>query len=228
MALYTPGAFAPIISGSVGATVFSHNRGGSYMKNKAIPLNPHTTYQVAARNLFTNFAQAWRTLTGAQQAAWDAAAPSFPIVNRVGAVVILSGFNFYVRQNININLAGGSSITIPPSPGTVIAPLTFGATCIAGAISLAYTPTPVPVGQVLFVYGTPGLSTGKTFVKSQFRLFAVIAAAAASPFVATVKYTARFGAPIAVAGQKLFFEIEPVVIASGLTGIRSEASCLTS
>jgi hypothetical protein len=228
MALYTPGAFAPIISGSVGATVFSHNAGGAYMKNKSIPLNPNSPYQISARNLLTLFAQKWRSLTEAQQAAWNAAAPSFPVTNRIGETITLSGFNFYVRQNININLAGGSSISVPPSPGTVVSPLTFSGTCTGGAISLIYTATPVPTGQVLFVYGTIGLSTGKNFVKSQFRLFAVLAAAAASPFSATTLYTARFGPPLSGVGQKLFFQIEPVVIASGLTGIRSEAVVYTA
>jgi hypothetical protein len=110
----------------------------------------------------------------------------------------------------------------------VIAPLTFTATVAAGVITFTFTASPVPTGQALFCWATPGQSLGKSFVKSQFRMFHVAAAAVASPLVVTTFYTARFGAPLSGVGQKLFFQIQPVVVASGLTGIPTKAQALTS
>jgi len=228
MAKYLPGAFTPIISGGVGATVFSHNSSGTYIKNKTIPINPSTIYQVSARSLFTTYSQLWRTLSPANQALWNAFAIANPIVDRVGSLITISGINMYIRCNSNIINGGGSAILAPPFGIAVPAVLTLTGTCIAAAQILTFTPTPVPVGSAMFCWATAPQSLGKSFVRSQFRLYHISAAAVASPLTVTTFYNARFGAPPAVAGAKIFHRLQFVQLSTGWTSALLQATVLTS
>ena len=49
MALIKTGPAVAVISGSVGGTVFSRNKGGAYMRNRSIPVNPQSAAQVVVR-----------------------------------------------------------------------------------------------------------------------------------------------------------------------------------
>lgn len=226
MALVKYGEFIVDMSGKVGGTINSNNRGGKYAKNWARPVNRNTVYQINARNLQTRFAQLWRTLTAAQRAAWIAAAPLFPYVNRVGDTVFLSGFNLYCKLNINLALVGVAAITVPPAAAGVTAVLTLTLAIIAGVGTLTFTPTPVPAGINFLVWATPGLSAGVSFVKNQYRLIGFIPAAGVSPFTITTMYNARFG-PAAV-GSRVFAGLQPINIVTGQTGLMLVSNTIAS
>jgi hypothetical protein len=226
MALVKYGEFIVAMSGKAGGTINSNNRGGKYAKNWARPVNRNTIYQIGARNTQTRFAQLWRTLTAAQRAAWIAAAPTFPYVNRVGDTVFLSGFNLYCKLNINLALVGVTPLTTPPAAGGVTTVLTLTATEIAGVTTLTFTPTPIPAGTNFLVWATPGLSAGVNYVKNQYRLIGFFAAAVTSPQVITTIYNARFGAP--VIGSKIFYGLQPINIVTGQTGLMLNTSVIAA
>ena len=113
-------------------------------------------------------------------------------------------------------MAGGAVISVPPTPAAVPALTTAVLTGVAGvALSLAYTPTPIPALTYMIVLMTGPQSQGKNFVASEFRVIATLAPAAASPYVATADYVAKFGA-VPPAGQKVFFRAFQITRASGL------------
>lgn len=59
-------------SGSIGATVHSHNRFGQYIRARSVPVNPNTARQVIARNAARSIMIAWQnTLTQDQRDAWN-------------------------------------------------------------------------------------------------------------------------------------------------------------
>jgi hypothetical protein len=58
-------------------------------------------------------------------------------------------------------------------------------------------------------------SQGRNFVASEFRFITALAPAAASPYVATADYIAKFGS-IPAAGLKVFFRAYQITRASGL------------
>jgi hypothetical protein len=204
--------------GKIGGHVASKNRGGAYLRTKVTPVNPQTSFQNTARNRVTTLSQAWRGLTATQQAAWNSAVSNWQKTDIFGDLKSPSGINLYVRLNANLSQIGVAAIATPPSPNTVVGPVTLALTATAGtpSLSLVYTATPVPAATTWIVRMTPQVSAGKSFVKSLFRNLTTIAPAGASPDNLLASYNTRFGT--LVAGEKIFVE---VIAISNTTGVKS-------
>lgn len=87
-------------SGSIGGTVWSHNKAGVYIRNRSIPVNPNTDRQAAVRVAVRNLSIFWDTeLTQGQRDAWDEYAANVSWINRLGQSINLTGLNHYVRCN---------------------------------------------------------------------------------------------------------------------------------
>jgi hypothetical protein len=209
------GAIVTDVRGSLGGHTFSRNTYGPIARTKVTPVNRSTTAQQLVRGLFTAIAQAWRGLTDAQRAGWNSLAQEVTRTNIFGDSSKLTSFNLFLRLNRNITNLGGAIILDAPAKPTLtsITSLTLVAKVAAGLVTLAYAPTPVPAGFDLVISATPQMSPGISFVKSEYRKLAVVAAAAASPYVATTAYAAMFGTP--VLGNRIFFQAKLVHIASG-------------
>lgn len=101
MALVKTGGGIGEISGSIGSWVFARNKGGQYIRNRAIPINPNTERQDTVRASMAYLTDRWaNTLTGAQRAAWNLYASSVSMKNRIGETIYHSGFNHFIRSNI--------------------------------------------------------------------------------------------------------------------------------
>jgi len=95
-------------SGKQGGIVWSHNAGGPYVRNRAIPVNPNTDRQVAVRNAVRGLAIHWQiTLTQNQRDAWDTYGANVSWTNRLGQTITLSGLNHYIRSNTPRLAIGG-------------------------------------------------------------------------------------------------------------------------
>lgn len=204
--------------GKIGGHVASKNRGGAYLRTKVTPVNPQTSFQSVARARITTFSQGWRSLTAAQQSAWNSAVSNFQKTDIFGDLKNPSGLNLYVRLNSNITEAGGTAIVLPPLPGTVTAPLTVTLTGAAGtpALSVAWTGGAIPADTAWVARLTPQVSAGRSFVKSLYRNLLVLPAADTTPTDILTEYNARFGT--LVAGQRIFLEVVAVNL---LTGVKS-------
>lgn len=87
-------------SGKQGGIVWSHNKGGPYVRNRAIPTNPNTQRQVTVRTATRNLAIAWDVeLSQAQRDAWDVYAANVSWLNRLGQSIKLTGLNHFIRSN---------------------------------------------------------------------------------------------------------------------------------
>lgn len=222
------GALVVAGSGKIGGHVASKNRSGAYLRTKVTPINPRTTSQVGARTRLGTLAIAWRGLTGAQRLLWNNAVASFSKTDIFGDLRNPSGFTLFQKLNNNLVNVGIAAIDVPPLPIAVPSLISLLPTqAPAGATSIAYTATPTPAGTVLIIKATAPLSPGKSFVKSEFRQISKLAAAAASPYVATADYAAKFGGP-GFAGQKVFFEAHYISIVTGQAGQPIQASCIVT
>lgn len=97
--------FLPIIgtdlSGSLGGITASHNRGGAYFRNRAIPVNPNTVFQQAVRGFLAALTSLWNdTLTVVQRAAWDLYALNVPLLDTLGNPRNVGGLGMYIRSNV--------------------------------------------------------------------------------------------------------------------------------
>lgn len=88
-------------SGKQGGIVWSHNKGGPYVRNRAVPTNPNTDRQVVVRNYVRGLAIGWaNTLTQVQRDAWDLYAANVSWTNALGQTISLTGLNHYIRSNV--------------------------------------------------------------------------------------------------------------------------------
>ncbi len=102
---FTAGLAIGQLSGSLAGVVASRNRFGPYFRNRAIPVNPNTGRQMAARNAFSSLATAWSNdLSQLERDAWNLYASQVTVKDALGNDIFLSGFNMFIRTN---------TITIP-------------------------------------------------------------------------------------------------------------------
>lgn len=218
------GALVVAGSGKINGFVASRNRAGAYFRTKVTPVNPQTASQNAVRQRLTGNAQAWRGLSEAQRASWNAAVSSFARTDIFGDLKNPSGFNLFVRLNNNLEAAGQSPLTAAPVPSEV---LTVNFTALAADVSDAEVVLTlsgnVPAGTSMLVFATPGVSPGVNFVKSEYRLISVQAPAATTPIDVGAAWIAKFGSLIA--DQKLFVK---VVFVNNTTGQTSSAQSLST
>lgn len=117
------------LSGSMGGITASHNRGGSYFRQRAIPVQPNTIEQQIVKAIFGALSTRWnQVLTAAQRDEWDLYAVNTPVLNVIGETITLTGLNMYIRGN-SPRIQGSQSI-IDNGPNT------FGLPSVS-ALSLA-------------------------------------------------------------------------------------------
>lgn len=103
-------------SGSLAGVTFSHNKGGEYVRRRAIPTNPNSTFQQAVRGIVAALSNHWlNTLTAAQRAAWETYAENVTIVDRLGDPIYITGLNHYVRSNTPLLQAGMTRVDAAPT-----------------------------------------------------------------------------------------------------------------
>lgn len=214
--------------GKLAGTVFSKNRGGAYVRTKVTPVNPQTSFQASVRARLTQLSQDFRSLTAAQIAAWNSAVQSFSSTDVFGDIKNPSGINLYTKLNLNLLNAGQSVISTPPLPGAVDGVPVSGITVDSSpsTLDIASSLAAVPAGHTMIVEATAPQSPGKSFVKSEYRVVATVAAATAFPYSAQAAYVAKFGA--LVAGQKVFVRVKTVNNTTGQASQYSSASAITA
>jgi len=210
-------------SGSLAGQTSSRNRYGQYRRTRANPVNPSSTFQQAARTRLTTNAAAWRLLTSEQRAAWDVLGSNITRTDSLGQTYTLTGAQAYASINGN-NLAAGNVVVADAPARLEPAQITLGAiVCTNAAHTIAYTTTPLPAGERLFVFASKQRSPGRAF-EGDLRLILVTAAAAASPTDIKAPYLARFGA--LVIGQRVFYSVSRY--AGGFVGVPSSATAVCS
>lgn len=101
MAIITFGGGVAAASGSIAGTTFSRNKGGPYIRNRAVPTNPNTAYQQAVRSIVAQLTSTWYGgLNAAQRASWDAYAENVPLPNALGEPRNVGGLGMFVRSNV--------------------------------------------------------------------------------------------------------------------------------
>jgi hypothetical protein len=182
-------------SGSLAGQTSSRNRYGQYRRTRAIPVNPGSGAQTEARARLASNSAAWRALTDLQRAGWLSLGLAMSRTDSLGQTYTLNGFGAFCSINGNRLAAGDAVVDDAPALITPSDLLTATVTLTDAAFSIAYTPTPLPAGQRLFVFASPQRSAGRAS-ENDYRLVFVTAAAAASPANVFAAYEARLGTPI--------------------------------
>ena len=207
------------IRGSAGATTFSKNRFGNYMRRRVSPVNPSTIAQNDQRNLVEYLSTYWAThLSDVERLSWATQASQKTLTDTLGQTYTMTGQNLFVGVNAVRTRAGAAIVDTAPGPGAMPALASIGGTVTADdapasqAVSIKLTGTPA-AGGYLQLWATAPMSAGRTFVKpSEYRLLKVVSSATI-PATTSIKteYLAKFGAtPAAFVGLKVAFKCVPV------------------
>lgn len=215
MAKFTPGPMAASISGSIGGTTFSHNRGGPYTRRRAIPSNPSSSFQLARRAALATISQQWSGLTAAQRQAWLEWARQNPIINTLGNSVLLSGEQAYIQINSRLFLSGDTLLSVPP---IVSAPPAFTSIVQDGDIGVGDTDltfaAALATGNRVWLRAAIVNSAGVSYVKNLMKFVAVSTANQTSPWDNQAALTTRLGT--LTVGQTLHVEAAQFAPATGL------------
>lgn len=111
------------LSGRLAGNVFSHNKGGDYVRVGTTPTNPNTARQQATRTILGDLASAWSTtLTEGQRDQWNTYAEGHAVKDAFGDDIYLTGIAWFQKVNARLIDAGDSIMTTPPTtsgPGGV-------------------------------------------------------------------------------------------------------------
>jgi hypothetical protein len=214
--------------GKLGGHVASKNRAGAYFRTKVTPVNPSTVAQLGARSRFASLSSAWRGLTTAQRSTWIANVANYAKTNIFGQLKNPSGSNLYQRLNNNLLVIGESALSDCPPIGAVATMSSFSFAVSEGGGTILLTFAPVIPATIKFkVFATPGMSPGINFVKSEFRLISVLDNTDLTGLDIATEWSAVFGS-VPPEGQKMFFKLVPVLVASGLEGNAISAEAIVA
>lgn len=203
------GALISEMSGSLGGITASHNRGGYYLRQRVIPVNPGSPQQVEMRSFMSDLTSAWLdTLTQAQRDGWDNYALQVPISDALGEPRNIGGIAQYIRSNSPRLQAGLTTVDDAPSIfnlGTYTAPTIDSITAPAGA-DIAFTAGDAWVdedGAAMTILASRGVNPTVNYFKGPYRFAGIIAGDATTPPTSPATIVLPF--PV-VAGQKVFFQ----------------------
>jgi hypothetical protein len=210
MAKYVPsGIGVGELRNKAGSNVFSRNRFGTYIRNKANPVQPRTTFQLDVRETFVALSKAWRSLTDAQRLDWSNLGAQIQRLDALNQVYTLTGLQAYILVNMRRILAGLSPITDAPLKDNVTDLTSLTATLTPGplpTVEVAFTPA-IGANERVVVYAAGPMSQGIHFLgRPIFRQIFVSAAGASSPLNVSAQYLARF--PFPNVGQRVAFMAE--------------------
>jgi len=162
-----------------------------------MPTQPNTAKQTTVRTNLATASNAWgATLTDAERIAWNDFATAFPITDRLGQVLQLTGQQAFVRLNSRLLNAGESIITTAPTDQDVtdVTSITPTVTVTGPVMSLAFDPSPLASTDLLIIRATPAFSAGKSYFTNALRDIQITAAAAATPIDVAASWVTAFGA----------------------------------
>lgn len=145
--------FRPLLgdlSGSIADNTYSRNRFGSYVRRRAIPVNPNSSYQSLVRAVFGFLSAQWRdVLTPTQRSGWEDYANNTPIQNSLGETIYMTGLNAFVRTNVMLGAIPTPAVQADPPDGYGLAPPPFFTVSnVAGDVAILTIPTPLTGGSL--------------------------------------------------------------------------------
>jgi len=195
-------------TGKRGVVVGQGGRYGQVSRILAIPTNPRSAAQLAARQALSNQAKKWRTLTQAQIAAWNTTAGAQQTTPEDGQSGRMTGLQLFIQVNTVALLTGQPTVSDPPGAvmpvGLPAITLTIANT--AGVISIKLA-TAGTMPAIALVKACPPQSAGVS-VCDKWRILGLCPAVTSGAADITALFTAKFGAP--KAGTKLFIQVEEV------------------
>lgn len=167
--------------GRMAGLVYNTWHGVSYVKAHSGPNQPNSARQLAARARLVTIGAAWRDLTQAQRNAWAVYADAHPESDWTGNPLRLTGQNWYVRCNVQLNRIGIAAISDPPAVAAPDAITGWTVDLTVADLTVSWT-APVITDHIdIFALGP--VSTGVDPKFEHATNYATVIASAATPYI---------------------------------------------
>lgn len=144
--------------GRMAGLVYNTWHGISYVKAHSGPNQPNTAAQLAARARLVTIGAGWRALTQVQRDAWGVYADAHPESDWTGNPLRLTGQNWYVRCNVQLDRCGQAAISNPPAVAAPDAITGWDAALTVADLTVAWT-APVLI-DFIDIFALGPVSTG--------------------------------------------------------------------
>src|SRR5689334_2939735 len=207
--------------GHLGGHVYSKNHWGNFARTKVTPANPMTGAQTFVRSNFKVIQFAWKGLSVADQALWQAATIDYPKTDFSGTVYFLTGYNLFIMLNIPFLRYTGGLMTVPPTntiPTTDLAGV-FTGSFFGGALTYDFD-VPVPNdGYQIQISMTRTLSNGVNYVSTELRIIDTQVEVGQGNIDLYTPWTLHYGLTVPSSGQAVFLKLQVVNHNTGDYGI---------
>jgi len=205
---------SPLISqasGSLAGTTFSRNKGGLYMRARATPTNPNSSFQQAVRAIMSQLSNVWSsTMTAAQRTAWETYAANTPLVDSLGESRPVTGLNMFCRYNVPALQSETISTPLLTAPtefnlGEYTAP-TIASVTAPSTMSLGFEATDAwcdETGSNMLIYASRPQGPAINFFKGPYRFCGMVEGDDSSAPTSPASITLPF---VVAAGQKVFIK----------------------
>ena len=227
MAKVKLGPMAGQISGSIGGTVFAHNRGGAYIRARSSVDKHHGVKSREAHAVLAAYSAVWARIGDDHRSAWTEWARQNPVTDSLGEQRPLDGHQAYVSLSARLGRLG---VSAPETPPTVMAPeplITCSLAAIhASTITLTFTASLATSGLSLWIQAALVNSAGVAYIKNYLSLMKTYTGPIAGSKVITSDFTALCG-PVAV-GQYAHVWVQVINNTNGLISQPMRAVALVS
>ena len=229
VAKYIPGPIGSDFRGSIGATTYSHNRGGNFTRARVKPRNPKTAAQIAVRAALKLIGPAWKnTLTDPQRLAWYRYGQQFPTSTTLWPSRPNAGYEAFTQCNVIFGWFGYPLLLDAPLNRDVSQPTALELRFVPGItpqILLTCTlPGPTEYGNV---FASPANSPGRLNAwQRHVQYINTISAPSVLPFDLAPSWVLVYG-PIP-AGKRIGVQLIFWNYINGALSRRLAASVLTS
>jgi hypothetical protein len=188
----------------------SRNKGGLYLRSRAIPTNPNSPQQQAVRGIMAALVNHWATtLTEAERVAWNTYAANVTVIDAMGEPHYIPGISHYVRSNVPRVQAGLPRVDPGPTvfnTGGFSNP-TFTFTATTSKLNVAFTNTDDWANEdfaAMLVFSSRQQQNTINFFKGPYRFAGTILGDSTTPPTSPAAKDAAF--PVA-AGNRCFARI---------------------
>jgi hypothetical protein len=192
------------LSGSIGGITGSHNKGGVYIRARAIPTNPNSVRQQATRNAFALWAGNWtNALTQEFRDQWNTYAQNHTIEDALGQDIHINGISWYIMLNSRLFDAGFGTNSGPPPGAEPGGYTTFTVDISAlNTVDVTFSAAHAPTEAMQLWMTLPG-TAGQTPNFKQARLVGYSPLEQASPWAATLPFAVVSGTQSTFYGKRM-------------------------
>lgn len=198
-------------SGSVASLTFSHNRGGQYIRQRSVPTDPGSAFQVAVRNFTAQLAARWvNELTESQRAAWDTYAENVLLPDTLGEPRNPGGLAMYNRSNVPRLQAGLARIDDAPTIfnlADLTTPTVDSITAASDEADITFEPLDPwanETGGALLIFASRPQNPSINFFKGPYRFAHAVLGDDTTPPTSPATVSLPF--PVAI-GNRVFFQV---------------------